>query len=263
MPAAYRALRTAQPDPVTRPALRVLILDDERFDRHRLGRLCSGLDLTCTITNAQCLQEFGPLLDHTPFDLILIDYALPDGTGLDALRMARFSARNLNAPTLMISGQAADRVATQAQNLGCAGYLAKDDLTPDSFAQAVYQALGPRQHEGISMAEDYATDEVAQLISLCATRCAWDVKPIVSRMMRQIRDLQGCTPETMPALTQALEQNCYSLWSFLIEMEREDGRSLMKELVTTSPQGTETLTPTAPVKTIRPPSPFGRRPKSH
>ena len=38
--------------------LKVLILDDERFDRHRLARMCSGFEVPIEVTNAQTLSAF-------------------------------------------------------------------------------------------------------------------------------------------------------------------------------------------------------------
>lgn len=232
----------------------VLILDDERFDRHRLARLCSGLEFPCAVSNAKTLAEFTRHLEHLSFRLILVDYMLPDGTGLDALHMVRLSPRNLNAATLMISGQAEDGITEEAEAIGCAGYLTKDDLTPDRFASAVEQALAAADLPVPSLKETYPIREVEELMSLCAARCAQDIKPMISRMMRQIRDARSGNAEA--ARLEALEHNCLSLWAYLIKMERENGAHLMAEF------GRPTAVEDAPHpgKRGKPPSPFARRP---
>ncbi|MEP5728344.1 MAG: response regulator [Sulfitobacter sp.] len=246
----------------TRPgkasALNVLILDDERFDRHRLARLCSGLEFPCIISNAKSLHEFSELLESDTFGLILLDYVLPDGTGLEALEMVRLSPRNLNTAMVMISGQEQNLVAQQAATMGCAAYLAKTDLTPDGFITAVQTALRTTSDTQLQAKPSYSAAEVEQLISLCTARCAKDVKPMVSRMMRQLRDIRTRKEADHSHVLGAIEQNCMSLWAFLVETEREDGAVLLSELIhAESPLG-KTDMDVRPLR--RPPSPFSRRP---
>ncbi len=236
--------------------LSVLILDDERFDRHRLARLCSGLDFPCDITNAKSLEEFATRLDQGCFGLILLDFALPDGTGLDGLHLVQLSARNLNTPTLMISGQAEDAVAQEALVAGCAGYLSKDDLTRDSFSQTVKDALGLATPNLCPQAPNFSPDDVQLLLARSTMRCARDIKPMVSRLMRQIRDLRARQSTTDSAVMHPVEQNCLSLWSFLIEMEREDGAALLAELASELPPA---AVPPLETKPLKPPSPFATR----
>lgn len=243
------------------PPLPVLILDDERFDRHRLARLCSGLHFPCDISNATTLGEFSTQLDRHSYALILVDYLLPDGTGLDAIDMVRLSARNLNAATLMISGQA-DPATPDAVRAAGARFLPKDALNHDSFAAAVREALSDGQPGPVALQDSYSADQVAALMAHCAARSARDVKPMISRMMRQMRDLRAGHggAEAQAAALRAIEQNCLSLWAFLVEMEREDGVALLAELTVQTSKtrgGPVRATGQTPGK---PPSPFGRRP---
>lgn len=257
MPNQTLATKGHRRSPAPPGALPVLILDDERFDRHRLARLCSGLAFDCAITNAGSLTEFSSLLERGTFRLILVDYALPDGTGLEALDMVRLSARNLNAATLLISGQAETAVTDQARLIGCADCIAKDALSPDRFATAVALALSEHSVTTPALKVDYAAAEVEALMAACAARCARDVKPMISRMLRQMRDLRRSDSAQDSRALQAIEQNCMSLWAFLIEMEREEGAALLSEIA-----GGHAIPapPAARMKPARPPSVFGRRP---
>lgn len=256
MPAPLPATPHRPPGAPVDGNLPVLILDDERFDRHRLARLCSGLDFTCAISNARTLTEFADLLERGSYALILVDYALPDGTGLDALDMVRLSARNLNAATLLISGQAEASVTDAARRIGCAGHISKDALSPDRFAQAVRAALATGPAPAPAIKPGYAAEEVEALIGACAARCARDIKPMISRMLRQMRDLRHAGTAPGDATLEVIEQNCMSLWAFLIEMEREDGAALLAEIA----QAADPAPPRAArSRPARPPSVFGRR----
>ncbi|KIN61896.1 Response regulator receiver domain protein [Sulfitobacter noctilucicola] len=238
--------------------LSVLILDDERFDRHRIARLCSGLGFPCTINNAQTLGEFSRELELESYGLILLDYALPDGTGLEALQMVHLSPRNLNTPILMISGQVTPELADEARSLGCVHYLAKDDLSRDSFADAVACAIGSAPATDVFTKTRFETTDMEQLLELCAGTCARDIKPMVSRLMRQMRDLRAKGEVNDLLSVRAIEQNCLSLWTFLTEKEHETGASLMASLADSAIPNV----PAPPRQVLsRPPSVFSKRPQ--
>lgn len=62
-------------------------------------------------------------LSRQEYDIILLDYRLPDGTGLDVLeQMAR---REQETPVIMITGQGSERIAAQAILRGASDYLLK------------------------------------------------------------------------------------------------------------------------------------------
>lgn len=251
------APQITHPSPLTplsnTPPLEVLILDDERFDRHRLARLCSGLEFPCAISNATSLTEFQDLLAQTTFGLILLDYALPDGTGLEALNMMHLCARNLNTPALMVSGLAESGIMDQAEAAGCYRFLEKDTLSSEAFACAVKDALTLTAPLVASDSARFDGAEVEQLLARAVALYAQDIKPMVSRLMRQMRNLRAQQPLDDAPASHAAEQNCLSLWSFLIEMERQDGATLLANATRTAPTGTPA--PPEP-KSSKPPSPF-------
>lgn len=250
-------LHTQTPARMPAPApLHVLILEDERFDRHRLARMCSALDFPCLISNATTLSSFADTLAGDTFGLILLDYMLPDGTGLDALDMVRLCARNLNAPTLMISGAAHETVASKASISGCRGYLSKDRLTIGSFGLAVRDALGPSLQPLPLGKERFNQAEVQDLLAQMASQNARDVKPMVSRLLRQLRGLRSAGEVQDGLDLKAIEKNCLSLWAFLVEMERQDGADVLQDMISrhqVSPSQTTNCS-----KTSKPPSPFSR-----
>jgi PAS domain S-box-containing protein len=56
-------------------------------------------------------------------DIILLDYILPDGTGLDVLD--QMTSRDLQIPVVMVTGQGNERIAVQAIQRGASDYLIK------------------------------------------------------------------------------------------------------------------------------------------
>ncbi len=252
MPPALRAA----PDPQLTP-LHVLILDDERFDRHRLARLCSGLEQKCAVTNAATLAAFDTALEAARFDLIMLDYQLPDGTGLDALARVRMSARNCTAGILMVTGQGHDAIARRAIEDGCSDYLTKEELTKPTFERAVANAL---QKSALAVKlenQTFRRAEVEAVLAHFAGQCARDIKPMLSRMMRQVRALPDAAGMDSTTPRQAIEQSCMDLWHFLLALERHQGKTLFADLEPV-PDGPAPVAAPAPSAPRRPPSPFRR-----
>lgn len=230
----------------------VLILDDQRFDRHRLARLCSGLEMKCTITNATDLADFAAVIESSVFNLVLVDYFLPDGTGFDALSMVRLSPRNCNAATIMVTGHEQDGLAHNAIKAGCSDYILKDDLSATSFRRAVTNALQKSILTTEAVTQSFLHAETEAVLNRFASKCAQDIKPMVSRMMRQIRDLRGgdTSGEADQDRFERVEDSCMVLWEFLVELERYNDNAPMDDVNSHSAQSLTTVR--------KPPSPFAR-----
>lgn len=119
-----------------------LVVDDADFDRKRLIRASEKAGLGLTFREARSLSEMQARLAEGAFDLIFIDFRLPDGDGLDALSAVSADLANRTAATLMIAGQSDLTVAVAALQRGCDDYLDKSGITPDSLRDAVTAALG-------------------------------------------------------------------------------------------------------------------------
>jgi two-component system response regulator HydG len=67
-------------------AIRVLLIEDHP-DVAEMTKLMLEL-LGCRVTHSPTLADARARLADTPVDLLLADYRLPDGTGLEAVRLA-------------------------------------------------------------------------------------------------------------------------------------------------------------------------------
>ncbi|MEM6305424.1 MAG: response regulator [Pseudomonadota bacterium] len=203
--------------------LQILVLDDERFDRHRMVRLCSGLEVATRVSHASSLAKFREIIKAQTFDLVILDYVLPDGSGLDALEALRLSPGNVNAATIMITGQGEDDVAAEARRIGCGNYLTKDSLTENGFRRAVTQALRFAQPAAEPMDQGLSRADLETLTGQVASQVARELKPMVSRMLRQMRNWRANPDE---AGFEALHTTCIDVWETLVELQRSDGSDL-------------------------------------
>jgi DNA-binding NtrC family response regulator len=99
----------------------ILIVDDEAKARGSMGRLLSAAGYE--ILEAESLaRAVATLQDHLP-DILLLDFNLPDGHGLDLLR--KLSATKPRPQVVVVTGTANIPTAVEALQLGAADLLEK------------------------------------------------------------------------------------------------------------------------------------------
>ncbi len=105
---------------------RILHIEDSETDAFIVRRgLRDRTDLVIdwVTTGADGLEK----ARRESYDLILLDYALPDMTGLEVL--VRLTQRQPDAPVVIVSGFGSEYVAARGIHLGALGYVNKD--TPE------------------------------------------------------------------------------------------------------------------------------------
>lgn len=123
------------------PPLKALLLDDVAFDRRRLIRACERAGVNAEFTEVATLAALQAALEATVFDLVFIDYRLPDGNGLAALGQVMADPRHADCATIMVAGEADASVAVEALKSGCSDYIGKADFGPAALNMAVTNAV--------------------------------------------------------------------------------------------------------------------------
>jgi len=102
-------------------SIRVLIVEDEALIRWSLRKKFEerGYEVSEAETGDAGIQ----LLTDGDFDLVMLDYQLPDMTGLDVLR--RLRERDADAIVIMMTAYSTIKTAVDAVRLGAFDYLAK------------------------------------------------------------------------------------------------------------------------------------------
>lgn len=244
-----------RPDLVQLPAfVSILIVDDQRFDRTRLQRLIATLDFDTHVVEADGLETMGTKLQLDKFDLILLDYNLSDGTGLQALEAIRLDPKNRQAATIMIAGDGQSEIAIEALKRGCSDYITKDDLSPASLRRAAINAL-QKAHLSVDVeTKETGRKEMERLLQRFSSECADEIKPVLSRMMRQLRDFRD-TQEQNPDLAaehyEKIEKSCMRLWDFLEDLEQYQGTDLVTRALGPATSGLGDAPKTVP-RRVRP-----------
>ena len=152
---------------------RILIVEDEKLIRWSLRERLTGEghEIVEAANAAQGLSQ----LKEGSFDLVLLDYKLPDKTGLTVLRALRRNQRDLGV--IMMTAYGTIETAVEAMKLGAFDYLLKP-FDMDEMALVVERALETSQLKR----------EVRTLRSEVAGRYGFDQIIGQSRVMRALTD---------------------------------------------------------------------------
>jgi DNA-binding NarL/FixJ family response regulator len=130
--------------------MKILVVDDHALVREGLRQVLKGLDENVEVLQAgNCSQAFAFAQAHADLDLVLLDYHLPDGSGLDALRY--LGQHHPELPVLVLSASESPPLVQQILEAGAAGFVAKSGLS-EELLDAVRKVL----NGDIFVAHDWA-----------------------------------------------------------------------------------------------------------
>lgn len=251
----------------------ILIVDNQQFDRARLNRMCRAFDFPTQVVEVDTLATMREKLRKERFDLVLLDYHLTDGTGLQGVAAVRADLVNSGAAIVMITGTEQTDIALQALKLGFSDYLTKDELSQETLTRAAITALQKAQLAQGMASNPTQRPHINETLQSFSRECAQDIKPIVSRMMRQMRDIDVLSPDDAAERIEKVEGSLRRLWSFLNDLDQLGSTSAHKEPTIAGQRGSSqlaqmsinarvpTVSRSRPVlKHAKPPSIFRRRP---
>ncbi|HRJ41185.1 MAG: response regulator transcription factor [Caldilineaceae bacterium] len=120
--------------------IRGLVVDDHAVVRKGMVQILSDLGLTSEVSvdEASTGVEMLRIVRERPYDFMLLDIALPDMNGLEALKQLRTFQPEL--PVLVLSIYSEKQYALRALQAGASGYLTKESA-PEELLVAVRHAL--------------------------------------------------------------------------------------------------------------------------
>lgn len=109
--------------PPVKVALRVIFVDDEPDIRNFAEKLFAmvGYQVSVAASVSDALTQ----LEQEEFDVLVADYNMPDGTGLDLFKAAKAAGRDLTGRAVFISGTADGAELRQAVSVSHGQFLAK------------------------------------------------------------------------------------------------------------------------------------------
>ena len=183
----------AEPGPWADGQIRVLVIEADELIRNSLVKLLDRRGLSCRAASSK--EEGHAFLDQKPFEVLIVDTDLPDGSGLDLVTHAALD--HLGVSCIVVSSTDDFALAQKAFRSGADGFLVKP-LRDTDLAIAISAALERRDR-----AADQRT-QMERLEQMVKTR-AGDVWNYVYRLEQAERDLQLLQEETITRLSLAAE----------------------------------------------------------
>jgi len=120
-----------------RQSLVLLIESDAKSSVH-CRSLIEGIGATCHSVSS--LADAEAVLDHSAPDVVVVDYDLQDGSGLDFIALLRQGAHHRNTPILLLTGEIEAHQLERAVMMGIYAFLAKP-FSNEEFRKLVSSAI--------------------------------------------------------------------------------------------------------------------------
>ena len=133
--------------------IRIAIVDDHALVRAGLRQFFAEQPDFCVVAEAASGGAALAILRNVSPDVMVLDIAMPEQTGIDALAAIR--ARAPDMPVLILSGFPEAHYATALLRHGASGYLNKD-CDPEEIVRAIRTVARGRKYISATMAERLA-----------------------------------------------------------------------------------------------------------
>jgi PAS domain S-box-containing protein len=232
--------------------IRVLLVEDSRDDAWLIQRHLERGGFAPDILRVQDASGVRGALQGGRWDLVIVDYAMPELSGLDAVRLVRQHCSSL--PCLLVSGTVGEQLAVEAMRIGANDYLMKGNLT--RLVPAVERELREsesrterrRAERALAASEErtrliieHALDAVVSFTAQ-GQITEWNLRAeelfgrsrveVVGRPMHEVVLAPGARGEFVDALTDGFPPTCTFGVKRRAEVvgEHRDGRELSLEL---------------------------------
>lgn len=132
---------------------RCLVVDDHPLMRQGVKDLLLGKGLCHDVVEAASGEEALTAVRREPWDLLVLDVALPDKHGLEVLKEVKLLRPSIRV--IMLSLYPEREFALRAIKAGASGYLTKD-RSPSELVKAVEEVVAGRRYITASLANQIA-----------------------------------------------------------------------------------------------------------
>ncbi len=167
----------------------LLIIDDSKADRTIYRRyLQQDTQQNYALSEVSCAEDGLALFDQQTFDVVLLDFQLPDMNGLDVLSLIQ--KQDPTAAVIMLTGHGDEKIAVSALKGGAQDYLVKDRLKKDTLQRTVRNVLSKQQLQQRLK----KTEEQQQLIAQIAfqIRHSLELEKTLETAVDKVRHLLQC-----------------------------------------------------------------------
>jgi len=103
----------------------VLVVDDSRIMRNIVKNTFTSMNIPCQFVEAGNGKEAFQQLESQKIDLVLLDWNMPELSGLDLLKTIRSMEKYKALPVIMVTSEAARYNVIEALKNGATDYIIK------------------------------------------------------------------------------------------------------------------------------------------
>ena len=173
--------------------MKILLVDDDFVDREQVKRILKNDDHNTQIVEAESVDEGLIKFEQDTFDIVLLDYRMPQKDGIVMLRTLRAMPISQNVAILFLSHSEDIQLSLDCIQQGAQDYVVKSKLSSAILKRAILHAqmrfkLERKLHENVSKTKKIAEHDA---LTGLTNRYAFerDFKVMQTRAKRQKKSL--------------------------------------------------------------------------
>ena len=180
---------------MSKETIKILMVEDDRahtrLAERTFKRVGLNYDMLQVASGAECVKR----LSEEKFDLVLLDYYLPNEDGLQLLE--NIKSQNPLLPVIIVTGRGDEQIAVQAMKLGASDYLVKTmNLSHfDLLLDSVQRTLEDRRMKGKIHELEHQYQSIAENVNDLIYRYTPDC--IITYVSPSVTKILGYTPEEL------------------------------------------------------------------
>lgn len=133
----------------------VVIADDHSVVRQGLKQILAAEPDMLVVGEAKDFSETLEVVRDVAWDVLILDYSMPGGNGLQVLKKIKHSYPR--RPVLILSMHPEDQIAISALRAGAAGYISKESAS-EELTVAIRKAISGKKYVSATLAEKMAVE---------------------------------------------------------------------------------------------------------
>lgn len=133
----------------------ILIADDHSVVRQGLKQILAAEPDMLVVGEAKDFGETLEAVRDLAWDVLILDYSMPGGNGLQVLKKIKHSYPR--RPVLILSMHPEDAIAISALRAGAAGYISKETAS-EELTVAIRKAISGKKYVSATLAEKMAVE---------------------------------------------------------------------------------------------------------
>ncbi|HDY84261.1 hypothetical protein LCGC14_0637000 [marine sediment metagenome] len=146
--------------------MNILIVDDDQVDRESIKRSLKRPDYSSQVQEVESVDAALAIIKHQHFDVILLDYNLPQRNGIELLLELQGDSTIDNTAIIMMSSNEEDELALECIRAGAQDFLTKTEISAFRLTRAIINARTRSEMEQQLFKSYTKTKELAEKDSL-------------------------------------------------------------------------------------------------